>query len=144
MRGGRLTCYWREGGEERLGKGLDYLLTCRCLPACLPACSYAFGLCLWAFYAERTHAWADAAGKVAGRGALTLKVSRGERPDLAALRPDTPPAVCALIERCWAQAASDRPTARAIAYEIAGPVVRWTMGAGGGVALLEVLLLLLA
>ena len=94
-------------------------------------------MCLWAFYAERTHAWADAAGKVAGRGALTLKVSRGERPDLAALRPDTPPAVCALIERCWIQAAAERPTARAIAHEIAGPVVRRAMGVGEGEALLQ-------
>ena len=135
MRGGRLTCCGREGGEEGLGEGLDYLLARRC--RCLPACSYAFGMCLWAFHAERTHAWADAAGKVPQLGALSVKVSRGERPDLAALRPDTPAAVRALIERCWAQAAAERPTARAIAHEIAGPVVRRTMGVGEGVALLQ-------
>ena len=89
-------------------------------------------MCLWAFYAGRLHAWTDAAGRVPQLGALIPRVLRGERPDLAALRPDTPVAVRELVERCWAQAAAKRPTARAIAHEIAGPVVRRAMGLGGG------------
>lgn len=57
-------------------------------------------------------------------GPLIPRVLKGERPDLAALRPDTPAAVRVLIERCWAQGAAERPTARAIALEIVGPPVR--------------------
>ena len=92
-----------------------------------PARSYGFGLCLWAFYAGRSHAWADAAGRVPQLGPLIPRVLKGERPDLAALRADTPAAVRALIERCWAQAAAERPTARAIVHEIGGPPVRLGM-----------------
>ena len=101
--------------RRREGRRVLPLTCCPCLSR---PCSYSFGLCLWAFHAGRQHAWEDAAGKVPGRGAITVKVSRGDRPDPAALRPDTPAAVRALIERCRSEAAAERPTARAIALEL--------------------------
>ena len=38
-------------------------------------------------------------------------MQKGERPSLAALRPDAPPAVVALVKRAWSQMPSSRPTA---------------------------------
>ena len=89
-------------------------------------CSFALGMVLWCLSAGRTHPWVDAAGRLPGEGALVLKVTRGERPDLAALDADAPPGLRALIERCWAADPAARPTAIAVALETAGwLVVRW-------------------
>ena len=82
-------------------------------------CSFALGMVLWCLSAGRTHPWADAAGRLPGAGPLIARVLRGERPDLAALRPDTAPGLRALIERCWAADPAARPTAPAIAKETA-------------------------
>ena len=75
---------------------------------------------LWCLFSGRTHPWADDAGCLPGMPALVFRVSRGERPDLAALRPDAPPGLRALIERCWASDPATRPTAAAVALETAG------------------------
>ena len=72
------------------------------------ACRYAYGLLLWCLFSGRPHAWADAGGRPPTAAAFTAITHRiltlGDRPDLAALRPDTPPGVTALMRRCWAQA----------------------------------------
>ena len=86
-------------------------------------CSFALGMVLWCLSAGRTHPWVDAAGRLPGEGALVLKVTRGERPDLAALDADAPPGLRGLIERCWAADPAARPTAVAIALETAGWLV---------------------
>ena len=75
---------------------------------------------LWCLFSERTHPWADAAGRLPGAGPLIARVLRGERPDLGALRPDAPPGLRGLIERCWASDPAARPTAAAVALETAG------------------------
>ena len=59
----------------------------------------------------------NAAGRLPDLISILDSVRTGGRPDLAALRPDTPPEVTALIERCWAQDPAARPTAVAIAQE---------------------------
>ena len=75
---------------------------------------------LWCLFAGRTHPWVDAAGRIPGESALTVRVMRGERPDLAALAADAPPGLRALIERCWVSDPAARPTAAAVALETAG------------------------
>ena len=114
----------------------------RTSPAIVPlpflACSFALGMLLWCLFAGRTHPWADAAGRLPGIAALTLRVTRGDRPDLAALPADAPPGLRALIERCWAGDPSARPTAAAVALETAGWLrVRREMGRGKGTAVPE-------
>ena len=95
-------------------------------------CSFALGMVLWCLSAGRTHPWADAAGRLPGMVALVDRIRRGERPDLAALAPDAPPALRALIERCWASDPAARPTAAAIALETAAWLrVRWGRGGRG-------------
>ena len=99
-------------------------------------CSFALGMLLWCFFSGRTHAWADAGDRMPGLGVIA-RIKGGEQPDLAALLPGTPAPVRALIERCWAQAAADRPTARAIAQEFAGLAVRRAMSKGNRGEMLE-------
>ena len=74
---------------------------------------------LWCLSAGRIHAWADAAGRIVSEGVLSPRVTRGERPDLAALAADAPPGLRGLIERCWAADPAARPTAAAVALETA-------------------------
>lgn len=50
--------------------------------------------------------------------AIADYVRSGNRPKLAAVHPDTPPTIKALIERCWAQDPRARPTAFTIAREM--------------------------
>jgi hypothetical protein len=85
---------------------------------------YAFGLVLWCLFSGRKHAWMDASGGLPSTLAIALCVLKGERPDLTALRPDTPAAVTLLLERCWAQDPAARPDAIAVADEIG----RWLQG----------------
>ena len=92
-------------------------MSCDCFPTL--ACSYALGMVLWCLSAGRTHAWADEAGRLPAMGVLVARVLSGKRPDLAVLAPDAPPALRALIERCWAGDPAARPTAAAVAVETA-------------------------
>lgn len=64
---------------------------------------YAFGMMLWELFAQRV--------PLAGTPVDTIreKVPAGLRPDMHALRSDTPDAVRELIPRCWAGKPSDRP-----------------------------------
>lgn len=68
-------------------------------------------------FTGRSHAWQDASGCIPDFHSVLDRVGAGYRPDLAALRPDTPSTVVALIQRCWAQDPATRPTAVAIAQE---------------------------
>lgn len=81
--------------------------------------SYAYGLVLWCLFSGRSHPWQDAAGGNIFVDVFTLgtHIKEGNRPDLTALRLDTPPTVSALIQRCWAHDPAARPTALAIACE---------------------------
>ena len=102
----------------------------------LRVCSFALGMVLWSLCAGRAHPWADAEGRLPGMGPLVLRVTRGERPDLAALHRDTTPQLRGLIERCWAGDPAARPTAQAIAREAAG----WVPVSGVSCAALKGLL----
>jgi serine/threonine protein kinase len=73
---------------------------------------YALGATLWSFFAgaEPWAGWAPADVRAA--------VAAGQRPDRSALRPDTPPAVVALIYAAMAQLEAARPGAGDIAAEL--------------------------
>lgn len=94
--------------ERRLGDACSPLIA---------ACSYAYGLVLWCLFSGRRYAWEDAFGVMPDIVTIADRVREGDRPDLSALRPDTPPAITALIQRCWAHNPADRPTAMIIARE---------------------------
>lgn len=72
---------------------------------------------LWCLFAGREHAWADATGRVPNAGSIVAGVMRGDRPDIRVLRPDTPPAMIDLIQRCWAHEPAARPAALSVAGE---------------------------
>ena len=73
---------------------------------------------LWCLFADRAHPWMDAEGRLVSSWVVIAGgVMRGTRPDLAALRPATPPAVRDIIRRCWAHDPSARPTASAVSRE---------------------------
>lgn len=78
---------------------------------------YAFGLVLWCLFSARLHPWEDDNSQVPDLVSILGRVRDGDRPSLASLRPDTPPAVVALMQRCWAQDPAARPTALIIARE---------------------------
>lgn len=83
-----------------------------------PACSYAFALVLWCLLTGRVYAWADASGTAPGAAAVLNAIRRGDRPDLGAVRPESPPAVLALLRRAWAQRPGARITAAAAAQAL--------------------------
>ena len=90
--------------------GLPALSQCLDVSICAMRASprrYAYGLLLWCLFSGRPHAWADAEGRPPSAAAFTAITHRiltlGDRPDLAAPRPDTPAGVTALMRRCWAQ-----------------------------------------
>jgi hypothetical protein len=90
---------------------------------------YAYGLLLWCLFSGRQHAWMDADGSFSAEAlSVCMRVTRGERPPLAALRTDTPASVVALMQRCWAQDPSSRPPALAVAEETGS----WLRGAEAG------------
>lgn len=95
-------------------------------PCRLCMCSYAFALLLWCLLTGRTNAWADASGRLPNSGTLVTAVQRGERPSLALLRPDVPPAVVALMKRAWAQKPHARPTAAEAAVALGSALVSTT------------------
>ena len=68
---------------------------------------YAFSLLLWCLFSGRQHAWQGADGRLPDEDTISLLVMRGDRPDLEALRADTPAGVRDLIQRCWAQEPSE-------------------------------------
>ena len=86
---------------------------------CIPSYRYAYGLILWCLFSGRQNAWMDDAGKIPSPAVIILRISRGERPSVEALRPDTPSAVRALIVRCWSQSPADRPSALEVAKQTA-------------------------
>lgn len=59
----------------------------------------------------RFNAWAESSGKLPNAGVILASLHRGDRPSLAALRRDAPPAIVTLIKRAWAQRPAARPTA---------------------------------
>lgn len=71
---------------------------------------YAYGLLLWCLFSGRPHVWADVHGHPPSAAQWTELVTRivslRHRPDLGALRPDTPAAVMDIMQRCWAQVCS--------------------------------------
>lgn len=81
--------------------------------------SYAYGLVLWCLFSGREIPFADDAGVVRlGVVSLARHVIDGGRPDVGALRRDTPIAIRNLIECCWAHDPAKRPTAFDIAREL--------------------------
>lgn len=68
---------------------------------------YAYGLLLWCLFSGRSRAWADEHGYPPSEAQWTEVITRivnlRDRPDLGALRPDTPPDVKDLMQHCWAQ-----------------------------------------
>ena len=71
---------------------------------------YAFGLIVWCLFSGRVDAWADGDGKLPSQKELVKLVLEGQRPDLAALRCDSPAEIAPLITRCWGK--EPRPRAR--------------------------------
>lgn len=85
---------------------------------------YAFGLIVWCLFSGRVDAWADEAGRLPSRVTLIRSVSAGLRPDLSALRDDTPGELAPLIRRCWAEDAPVRPRAKEVADELEALLAR--------------------
>ena len=76
---------------------------------------YAFGLLLWCLFSGRANAWADVDGRLPRPALLIGRVLAGQRPDIHALRSDTPLALVSLVQRCWAHHAGERPRAGDVA-----------------------------
>lgn len=76
---------------------------------------YAYGAVLWCLFSGRLHAWEGADGSWPSERHIEHRVLRGVRPDMDALRSDTPLFIRVLIADCWAQQPDDRPLARDVA-----------------------------
>lgn len=68
------------------------------------------------------HAWANEDGVPPRSDVLHGLVLAGQRPDLGALRRDTPAGLVSLLQQCWAQAAEDRPRA-SDAFQVLGEIL---------------------
>lgn len=69
-------------------------------------------------FAGRRNAWEDGSGQGLGSSVVIARVLSGIRPDIDALRPDTPHAIRTLIQRCWEQNPDARPIAVVIAQKL--------------------------
>jgi hypothetical protein len=66
---------------------------------------------LWCLFSGRVQAWEDNNGHLPNAAVLIDNVREGKRPDMNALRSDTPPGVKSLICAAWAPKPEDRPNA---------------------------------
>lgn len=79
---------------------------------------YSYGLVLWCLLSGSRYPYeVETGAELPDLASIFTRVRAGHRPDLAALRPDTPCVITALIQRCWAQDPAARPTALDITRE---------------------------